>query len=353
MKKIIISLVTITIIGGIVYILNTNKTKNDQETAIVSQKSATISVRAEKAQTKKIDANYKANGNFVPEQEVMVSAETPGRIMKILVEEGSRVKKGQTLAIVNADQINIQLQNAESAYATAKADAARFESAYTTGGVTQQQLDQIRLVLKNAEANLNSAKITANDANVKAPIDGIINKKHIEQGTFVGPGAPLFELVNVNKLKLRVNVDESHVANLTEGDNIKVKASVLPNDTFYGKISFIAPKADAALNFPVDLIIENNKNAKLRAGMYGSAYFQADQDTNTPILLVPRNAFVGSVSSNLIYVVQDEKAVGKKVVSGRNFGDFVEVLEGIQEGDLVITSGQINLVDNSPVSIIN
>lgn len=352
MKKIITSLVLIALIGGTVFILTNNKSKNDKETAIVSQKSASVSVRAEQAVIKKIDASYKANGNFVPENEVTLSAETPGRVIKLLVDEGTKVTKGQTLAIINPDQINVQLQNAEAALATATADAARFESAYKTGGVTQQQLDQVRLMLKNAEANVKSAKLTANDANIKAPINGIINKKHIEQGTFVGPGAPLFDLVNVSKLKLRVNVDESHVANLTEGDIIKVKASVLPNENFTGKVTFIAPKADAALNYPVDLLIENNQNSKLRAGMYGSAYFDSENDQETPVLIVPRNAFVGSVSSNLIYIIQNNEAISRNVIAGRNFGDFVEILDGLKEGDIVVTSGQINLTDNTPVTII-
>ena len=207
MKKIIIALVLVVLGGGLVYILSSNKAKNDRETAIVAERSAEVTVRAEQAKLQVFDASYKANGNFMPEQEVTISAETPGRINKLLVDEGSRVQKGQVLALVNSDQINVQIQNAEAALATAKADATRFESAFKTGGVTQQQLDQVRLMLKNAEANLKSARITAGDANIKAPISGIINKKHVELGSFVAPGAPLFDLVNVAQLKLRVNVD--------------------------------------------------------------------------------------------------------------------------------------------------
>lgn len=352
MKKIITALVLIALIGGTIYILQRNKSQNDAETALVAQQEATIAVRAEKATVQVVDATYKANGNFVPFQEVTLSAETPGRVVRLLVDEGAQVHKGQALALVNSDQINIQIRNAEAAYATAKADAARFESAFTTGGVTQQQLDQVKLMLKNAETNLKSAQITASDASIKAPIDGVINKKHVEQGSFVAPGAPIFDLVNVNQLKLRVNVDESHVANLKEGDIIEVKASVFPNDPFEGKVTFIAPKADAALNYPVDLLLTNNQDNKLRAGMYGSAYFDADKNQDTPLLLVPRDAFVGSVSSNLIYRIIDNKAVATQVVSGRNLGDFVEILDGLKEGEVVITSGQINLVDQAPVSII-
>ena len=352
MKKIITTIVLLVLVGGTIYILNKNKTNNDAETAIVAEQNATVTVRVEKASVQVVDANYKANGNFVPYQEVTLAAETPGRVARLLVDEGARVRKGQVLALVNSDQIHVQVRNAEAAYATAKADAARFESAYATGGVTKQQLDQVKLIAQNAEANLKSAQITAADASIKAPIDGIINKKHVEQGSFVAPGAPIFDLVNVNQLKLRVNVDESHVANLKNGDKIEVRASVFPNDLFEGTVIFIAPKADAALNYPVDLLLTNNQDNKLRAGMYGSAYFDADKNQDTPLLLVPRNAFVGSVSSNLIYRVIDNKAVATQVVSGRNLGDFVEILDGLREGEIVITSGQINLTDQAPVSII-
>ncbi|WP_413511551.1 efflux RND transporter periplasmic adaptor subunit [Myroides odoratus] len=351
MKKIITALVFVVLLGGTIYILNKNKSKNEEETAIVAEQSATISVRAEQAKVEVVDTSYKANGNFVPYQEVTIAAETAGRVAKLMVDEGAKVRKGQILALVNSDQINVQVRNAEAAYATAKADAARFESAFTTGGVTKQQLDQVKLMVQNAEANLKSAQITAGDAHIKAPIDGIINKKHVEQGSFVAPGAPIFDLVNVNQLKLRVNIDESHVANLKEGDILNIQASVFPNDTFEGKVTFIAPKADAALNYPVDLLLTNNKDNKLRAGMYGSVYFKADKNQDIPLLIVSRNAFVGSVSSNLVYRIIDNKAVATPVVAGRNLGDFVEILEGLKEGDVVITSGQINLTDQAPVSI--
>lgn len=351
-NKIITGVVLIALIGGIAFILTKNKEKNEEETQIVAQTNASIAVRVAQVKKGSVEAVYTANGNFIPEQEVNIAAETPGRVVKLLVDEGSVVKAGQTLAIVNADQISVQLQTAQAAYATAQADAERFESAYKTGGVTQQQLEQVRLGLQNAKAQVRSAQITAADANVKAPISGIINKKFIEQGTFVAPGTPLFELVNVAQLKLRVNVDESQVATLKLGDILTVKASVYPNQDFEGKVSFIAPKADASLNFPVEMLIQNQGDATLKAGMYGTAYFKASQDLKTDILTVPREAFVGSVSSNQIFVVQNNIAVLKTVSSGKNFGNEVEILDGLQDGATVVISGQINLIDQAPINII-
>lgn len=351
-NKIITGIVLVAVLAGIVFVLQNNKAQNEADTQIAAQTNPSVAVRVAPVKKGTINATYTANGNFVAEQEVTIAAETSGRVVKLLVDEGSVVKAGQTLALVNGDQIEVQLQNAQTAYATAQANAARFESAFTTGGVTQQQLDQVRLTLENAKAQLKSAQITVSDANVKAPISGIINKKNIETGSFVAPGTPLFELVNVSQLKLRINVDESQVATLKLGDKIKVHASVYPNREFEGKVTFIAPKADGSLNFPIEMLIENQADAPLKAGMYGTAYFQAYSGDNTETLTVPREAFVGSVSSNQVFVASNDKATLKTISTGRNFGNEVEVISGLKEGENVIISGQINLIDQAAINII-
>ena len=140
------------------------------------------------------------------------------------------------------------LQAAEAAYQNAKADYNRFENAFKTGGVTKQQLDQARLALINAKANLKQANINVGDTKIKAPINGFINKKYIEPGSILTgmPATELFDIVNVSKLKLKVTVNESQVASLKLGNTVNITASVYPDKTFSGKITFIAAKADAA-----------------------------------------------------------------------------------------------------------
>src|SRR5690606_29817335 len=136
-------------------------------------------------------------------------------------------------------------------------EVARFESAYETGGVTKQQLDQMKLQLVNAKNNLQSAQLTAGDVNIKASFSGIVNKKNIEPGSYANPGTELFEIVNVSTLKLKVNVDEKNIGSLKMGQSIKVLSPVVADKEFMGKVSFIAPKADGSLNFPVELEIQN------------------------------------------------------------------------------------------------
>lgn len=354
MKKIIITIVIIVASLGVIgYVLTNNKKENEAKTAIVAEKNATVSVKIDTVKTEDISLDFISNGNFEPIQELKFSAEKSGKVIRVLAKEGDFVTVGQTLAIVRSDVINVNAQNANAIYQNAVSDYSRYENAFKTGGVTKQQLDQAKLAMVNAKANLTQANINVGDTRIKAPISGFINKKYIEPGSILTgmPATELFDIVNVSKLKLRVTVNESQVASLKTGNVIKVSSNVYPDKEFAGKITFIAPKADESLNFPVEIEITNNTGNDLKAGMYGTAKFASDKQKQN-LKIVPRNAFVGSVSSNQIFVVEDGTAKLKTVTAGRIFGDKVEILNGLNNGETVIVTGQINLQEGSKVEII-
>ena len=168
MKKILIAVVILALGGGMAYRLHANKQKNAEEVAIVAQQEAQVAVRAAKVTQENISDLFSANGTFVAAQDLNVSSEMGGQIVQIYVKEGDFVREGQVLARTKADRTNVQLENAKAVLETAKADLKRFESAYQTGGVTAQQLEQVRLQVTNAQANYNSAAILSGDTAVKS-----------------------------------------------------------------------------------------------------------------------------------------------------------------------------------------
>ncbi len=352
MKRIIIAvLVVIVTIGAIALVLTNNKKKNEAKTAFIAEGGGAVAVRVANVEKKIVDLDFSSNGTFAPKQELNFLSENAGRVSKIFVDEGDRVSVGQVLARIDAEIINTDRETAEATYQNALRDEARYKSSYATGGVTQQQLDQAKLATQNAKLRLQASQRKLSDANIKSPINGIINKRYIEVGAFVNTqGTQMFEIVDVSKLKLKVNVNESQVANLKIGDKIEIKSSVFPTEKFNGKITFIAAKADASLNFPIEIEVDNNTKKSLRAGMYGTAVFNFPKQA--PSILVPRSSFVGSVSSNQVFVVDQNTSKLRKVVAGRILGDAVEILEGLNEGETVITSGQINLAEGTPISIV-
>lgn len=351
-RSVINVIITLVVVAGAIAIigkvLTSNKKKNQEKTSVVAKSTGDVAVKTSPVLKISPDLNFATNGNFYPFQQMDFASESSGRVVQVLVKEGSKVSVGQTLAIIDAGTLDVDLESAKANLQNAQRDKQRFENAFKTGGVTQQQLDQARLAVENAQARVSQAKIRVNDANVHASINGVVNKRYIEPGAYVSPGTKMFEIVNVAKLKLAVTVNENQVAQLRTGDKVQVKASVFPDKNFEGRISFIAAKADAALNFPVEIEIASNPNNMLRAGMYGTAVFQFPKQV--PTIVVPRAAFAGSVSSNQVFIVEKGNiARVRKVISGRIMGDQVQILEGLNEGETVITSGQINLSDGSKI----
>lgn len=349
MKRIIITIViVIGLLALIGWVLSNNKKENEAKTAVVAESGGAIVVKAAQITRQPVILDFSANGNFAANQDLTLLSEVSGRITRLLVKEGSRVSRGQVLAHVDSEILTLDRQSAEDALQKLRTDHERYKSSFATGGVTQSQLDEIELQLRNAEVRLQQSSRRVQDANIKSPINGIINRRDVEVGAYLSPGTELFEIVDLSQLKLAVTANETQVVNLKVGDKVRITSTVFPTGEFNGTVSFIAAKADNTLNYPVEITVDNNTSSALRAGMYGTAHFSFPQEGES--ILVPRGAFVGGVNSNQVYVLEaDSTAAIRDVVAGRIFGEQVEILKGLEEGETVITSGQINLVDGTKV----
>ncbi|NLR79069.1 efflux RND transporter periplasmic adaptor subunit [Chitinophaga eiseniae] len=351
MKKFIIwGVVTVGAVVLIMWKLNANKKANEAKTEFVKQSNiGDIPVLVQKVTRNDFSQGFLANGNFAPVRELSYLAETAGRITRLLVDEGSVVKQGQAIAYIDGEILNTDLASAKANLNQLKVDKERYESAFQTGGVTQKQMDDARLQYDVAKTRYEAASRRVSDTYVKAPISGIINKKYIEQGAYLSVGTKMFDIVDVSRLKLAVSVPEAQVVTLSKGQKVSVTSSVFPETTYEGTITFIAAKGDNSLNYPVEMEVGNIAGKDLKAGMYGTAHF-VDPKADKAIFIA-RTAFIGGVNSNEVYVMEGNMAKKRKVVAGRIVGDQVEVREGLNEGDIVITSGQINLTDGATVAV--
>jgi len=352
MKKSLIYIVIALLFAGFAaYKIVDNKKQQTATVQEVAKQVDKINVNVVPVQYESINTDYTANGTFLPKAETNLSSEISGKVVSVLVKEGSRVGAGQVVATIKKDAIEVDMSQAQNNLQNAIIDNQRYENAFKTGGVTKQQLDNSRLQLKNAQAAVRAQSVRVNNAAVRAGISGTINKRMVEPGAVVSPGTPMFEIVNINSLKLSVLVDESQVGKIQLGQQVAINVNVLPEDSFSGRITFIAPKSDASLNFPVEIEVQNRGN--LKAGMYATAIFQTNNGAETQnMLTVPATAFVNGVSSGQIFVAQNGVAKLIKVTPGKVYGDKVQILNGLKNGDQVITSGQINLDNGSKINII-
>ncbi len=348
-KKTIITVVAVAGIAIAFYlILQNNKMANEEELSIVAKENSEVAVNTAKVEQEKIEGMFSINGTFQADSRAKISAEIGGQIAAIFVKEGDVVSKGQVIARLTGDKTNVSLNNAKAALDNAISNLARYEAAFETGGVTAAQVDQARLQVDNARAQYKSAQLNLGDTNIRSKISGIVNEKMVEIGMVVAPGTPIVEVVDISSLDLRLQVDEALVTQLEIGDTVQVVPSIT-KDTIAGRITFIAPASNGALKFPVEVTI-NNSEKSFRAGMYATAVFNQEGQNN--VLVIPREAFVGSVSDSQVFIVENNTAYLKKIRTGVNYGGKVQVTGGLTEGDVVVTSGQINLTDATAVEVI-
>jgi len=146
------------------------------------------------------------------------------------------------------------------------------------------------------------------------------------------------------------DVSEMNAYELQRGQTVSVTTDVHPEASYKGTISNISPKASASHTYPVEIMIANNGKDKLKAGTYVKVNVNMSNKEN--VLMIPRDAIVSSLKDPSVYLVKNNIAQLMKIGVGRNFNSFIEVVSGLNEGDQVVTNGQINLTGSSKVSVI-
>jgi RND family efflux transporter MFP subunit len=186
---------------------------------------------------------------------------------------------------------------------------------------------------------------------VKAPISGTVNKRMIEKGSFLAPGAPIAEITDISSLKMIVKVAETEILKIKEGQKVKIQTEVHPNLDYAGIVKNISVKADNSKRYEVEIALANNAQNPLKAGMFGTAYF--DFGASGKALMIPRKAIIGSLRDAKVYIAQTNNTAQLRTIKvGMVKGDKIEVIEGIAEGENIIITGQINLQDGAKISVI-
>ena len=350
MKKFIYILLVIIIAAAIGFRLMSNKEEMAAKAAVSEIKSDAISVQVADAKTGKVDKSFTAQGNFAPIQSLTLTSETTGQIQKVLKRKGDKVRAGELLLQVEANTMSADLATAQANYEKAKRDLGRFENLAVGEAITKRQLEEARVAVKVTEAQLVAARQRVNKTRITAPISGEINEIYVEVGSYLTMGAKLYDIVNVEKLKLKVQVDESQVLLIKEGQKVKVKADVSATQEFAGTVTAIAAQATNALKYDVEIEVKNPEKNSLRAGMYGTAAFEIAEQRDA--LLLPRESIVGGIQDPSVYVVENGMAKLKKVKVGTVTQDQVEIVTGVNAGEKVVQSGQINLRDGMKVSVL-
>jgi RND family efflux transporter MFP subunit len=346
-KSIWIAMTMVAIMVIIAIIMSGRKkkeliTKNDIIT--------TVPVSVTLVQKQKLTSNISLVGTINANNDVNVISEAQGVVKDVYVKVGNNVAAGKVLAQVDDEIPRSNLATTQINYEKAKKDFERAEDLFQENSIPVSQLDAARLGMKAAENQLDITKRQVENTKIKTPIAGTINARYVNIGTMVQPGMPVVNVVDISMLKVRVNVSESEAFRFKAGDKVEIMTDVYPDRVFEGHIDNIASKSDEAHTYPVEIILSNNAEHPLKAGMFARIAFISIEANDA--LTIPRMALIGSIKNAQVFQIRADVAYLRTIVIGKQSNENLEVLDGLSVGDTVVTSGQNNLVENARVSIV-
>jgi membrane fusion protein, multidrug efflux system len=363
-----------------------------------------IPVEAMHASRGDVSAYFETTTRVQAKQQVEVTSEGVGKCLKVHVDEGDQVKKGQVLAELDKDeaeaafrQSQVNMKQQEAAYARTKKLAG--EDGFL---VSLQDLDAARYSYENAKAGLETQRVQLANLTVRAPIGGVVTTRNIQVGMLVSSGAPVFKIVDPSSFELIINPPEKDLPRLKIDQVAKFSVDSVSNEEFEARILRINPSVDATTGtVKVTLAIDSATQKKLRESAF--ARVKLIMETHQNALLLPKDAVIEENARKFVFAVieevpepEDEAEEGDgedtskdeadattdkdepadadgetaedeeeeeedegpffeakriEVITGLEDSEFTEIVEGIDAETLVITLGQMTLKEGTRVSV--
>ena len=278
-------------------------------------------------------------------EEMSISPSVTGTIEKINVEVGDRVKAGDTLLVMDRNQLN----TTRLTYANLSIEMGRVEALRESEAISEQTYDQTKL---SYDQTMETLRFLEDNTFVKAQYDGVISAKNYEDGELYSGASPILRLTQIDVLKAYINVPETYFPVVDEGMKVNVMSDIYPDRVFPATIEIVYPTVDPASHtFTVKLRIPNASEA-IRPGMY--VHTVLDLGT-TEALVVPYQSVLRLIGSNNRYVFVDDGGVAKRVFvqPGVRHDQMIEITsEELRPGDMIVTLGQAKLVDGVKLNVV-
>lgn len=321
------------------------------------------SIRITSALPVKRDIDYvlTALGSIESLNDPTLSAETAGRITRLHADVGSLVKAGQRLADIDNTLHQIQAAEAEAELKRQtvmlekqRREVGRFEQLATSQSVSRGQLedqeDQLQMLYAQrdvAQKRWELALLLESKTRVEAPHAGSIAQRYVSLGDYVAPGQPLFDLVSVERLRARLSFPEQDAPNIRIGQRVRLRSPAAPDSMAMGEVTQINPRINS-LNRAIEVMVEfDNPGGWYPGGSVDATLIIAESPA---ALTIPRLSVVYRNGGDVVFLVRDNRAVARAVSLGWQETDWVEIVEGLQDGDRIVTQGAALLSDGSLVS---
>jgi len=385
MKKVVVAL--LLAISGISGACASSGSKDASTTAAAPAPPA-VSIETTKIEVRELPRTVEAIGTLDPNEEVTVSNQVEGPVAKVLVDLGDFVKAGQVLATLDTSELELavrlqtaalqqevarigisdpnanieesstsQVKQAEATLSEARSRLDRTKRLADEGVVSKQQLDEqqakfdvadatvklaresvrnIKATIAARKAGLDLAQKKLGDARITAPMSGLVKERLVSEGTYLKANSPVVTLVQISPLKLRVDMPETAIESVRAGRAVQFTVDSLPDKMFDGRISRLSPSVNQqSRTLKLEALVDNS-NGTLKPGLFARVTILTGKTEKA--LVAPAGALFTVAGLEKLFVIDGGKVSERIVRTGSRGADYVEILEGVKEGDVIATS---------------
>jgi membrane fusion protein (multidrug efflux system) len=318
--------------------------KEDEEQEVAMPVKTTYVTRGD------ISAFYPTTTTLESEHEASVVAKVGGVVEKFFVEEGDQVKAGQPLVQIETDRLQLELSRSESELKKMKNELDRTREIYKKQLVSSDAYEKLKFEYESRKASYELSKLELDFATVIAPIDGIISKRYVKVGNMVNRNEPVYHITDFDPLHAVIFVPEKELNKIALNQVARVQVDAKADKSFAGFVKRISPVVDAnSGTFKVTIEVKDPERW-LKPGMFGRLVIVYDEKFDT--VLVDKKAVLSEDNSFWVFVVREGRAYKQMVKPGYVNDIHMEILEGVKDGDIIVSMGQNSLKNDSLVDII-
>lgn len=350
MKKIILLIVLIfTLLINIVGCGIPTATKSQPASANSNGQGQAQSVSVTKVEKSALTNSISVVGKVIPSEEANVSPKAAGRVEQIMKDVGQEVSAGEVLLVLDSSDLALLADKTRIQLDDAKRVLDQKETLLNAGAISKSEYDTARNTYETLSLTMKQNESDLANTQTKSSISGVVTAKNVSLGAMVSSNTIAYTVVNIDKVQVNASLMEDEVNYVKVGQAVDIVVPAISNQTYKGIVSRISPYADdKSKTYPVWVEVDN-QNRILKPGMFAEVKLKYNRLNS--VIAVPNNTILDKGDKKVVYVVNNDKAAERSVKTGIALNGMVQITEGLNSGDVLITSGLNTLRDGKFVSI--
>ncbi len=345
-KRIVFAIIAIAIIGFILY---PKLFKEEQVAELTAPPADKLKVNAIQVTNELLDNNLRLTGSLVANEFVILKSEVAGLVTKINFEEGQRIKKGQLLIQLDSREISAEIDKLNFTKKLNEDNEYRQKQLLAREAISKEEYETALTTLNTTLAEIKLKEVQLQKRQIRAPFDGIIGLRSVSVGSYISSSDELVTVYSISPIKIDFSIPGKYSAQVNPGDKISFEVDSYQDEVFNGEIYAVEPQVDPRTRSIQVRAKSNNEKSKLLPGQF--AKINLTLDTYEDALMIPTQAVVPELNGKKVFIYKDGIVETKNIETGIRTADLIQVTTGLNSGDIVLTSGILQLKQGMEVDI--